>query len=59
MANSKVNVNVIELFTPPLSSKKFRELEQKLLTLASWGNGSKTDIVAVVTLFSYVLLGAT
>ena len=57
MANSKVNVNVIELFTPPpppppLSSKKFRELEQKLLTLASWGNGSKTDVVAVVTLFS-------
>ena len=35
------------------------ELEQKLLTLASWGNGIKTDVVAVVTLFSYVLSGAT
>lgn len=34
------------------------ELEQKLLTLATWGNGIKTDVVAV-TLFSYVLLGAT
>ena len=35
------------------------ESEQKLLTLASWGNGIKTDLVAVITLFSYVLLGAT
>ena len=29
-----------------------RELEQKLLTLASWDNGIKTDVVAVVLLYA-------